>query len=316
MALPARFSRIWRSLVSSPASGVGIAGSMSADQGQALGAGAAVPAAARALEEARSRSNGAGSSVITPASIFAKSRTSLTIASSVRGAVVDRLEVVALSSSITGVSSMIVVMPMMPLSGVRNSWLMLARNWSLALPARSARSLACVSWALTVVSVPVISLNATAMAAASDVPRTGTRRDQSPRVISRAASTTSRSGRASAAAEDGGARHRQQERRKPDPDQPRVELVDELLGRRPVDRAGRARRSARRLERILPARIARRAELDPVAPRCRVPPPPRSSPRGAPDRGCCSTAGPPATILTSAPRDRRPALPRKRSSSR
>ena len=34
---------------------------------------------------------------------------------------------------VSGVSSASVVMPMMPLSGVRSSWLMLARNWSLAL---------------------------------------------------------------------------------------------------------------------------------------------------------------------------------------
>ena len=45
-------------------------------------------------------------------------------------------------SGVSGVSSSRLVKPRMPLSGVRTSWLMVARNWLFAVSPASARSLA------------------------------------------------------------------------------------------------------------------------------------------------------------------------------
>ena len=69
----------------------------------------------------------------------------------------ERLDEVALAAS-SASSRSISVMPMMALSGVRSSWLMLARNWLLARLACSASSLACcnsISACLRAVMSPI-----------------------------------------------------------------------------------------------------------------------------------------------------------------
>ena len=92
-----------------------------------------------------------------PASILEKSRMSLITESSASPESLDRVQELPLLRATAGCSRTSSVMPMMAFSGVRISWLMLARKVLLARLAASAASLACSNWALALASSAVRS---------------------------------------------------------------------------------------------------------------------------------------------------------------
>ena len=145
-ALPSRLISTWRSLPASSMARAGTSPSTSQVSSRCFWW------APRAIVRVTSSTNGStavstGSTCIMPASIFEKSRMSLMTVSSTSA------EVLTVSRhsrwcGVTGSSSSSSVMPTTPLSGVRSSWLMLARNSLFARLAASARSLASRSSAV------------------------------------------------------------------------------------------------------------------------------------------------------------------------
>ncbi len=148
MALPARFTSVWRSLPGSPFTSHGMAGSnmqvISIPLSWALEASISTVSS-----NAVRRSKGISSRVSLPASIFEKSSISL-ISSRRFSPLLRTVSAYCRCSGSRSVSSSRPVMPITPFIGVRISWLMVARNSLLALVASSALSRASASSAFLV----------------------------------------------------------------------------------------------------------------------------------------------------------------------
>ena len=148
-ALPIRLSRIWRSRIGSPRSHCGTFGSTSLSSERPSSCARRSSSSTSECTISR-RSKSTDSKPILPASIFEKSRMSLMMASSA-SALPSASETRERDGAGIGSRSPSCSMPMMPDSGVRSSWLIVARNSDFARVASSALSRArrsASSWRL------------------------------------------------------------------------------------------------------------------------------------------------------------------------
>jgi len=143
MALSSRLDRIWRNRKGSPTSRSGMSGSDTRER-LSPASPARTEKAPRRESRMRCRKNSRTMGESEPVSTLASSSRLSTISTSL--SVESRTVLQYSLASFSPSSSMASwVMPRMPFMGVRNSWLMLARNWVLASLAVSARCRAMIA---------------------------------------------------------------------------------------------------------------------------------------------------------------------------